>query len=142
LVKALKQVVGHDLAAKACEPVDLRGEGPFYASALRDEKGEIGAAVVFDLRATVFLGGTLMMTPEPDLQAQITARTPAEDSFEASLEVCHALANAINKVADNPRLQAEKLALLELDALPWVDEALARVDLTDSLDGRTVVLAR
>jgi hypothetical protein len=112
-----------------------------YAAAIEDDSGEQLGLVLMDLRATVFLGGTLMMQPSEQLEQQFAAAAPEQDSIAASAEICNALSGALNAAQTRYHVRTGELAKFDLARHPWVSGAVARRDLADSFGGRVAVLA-
>ena len=95
-----------------------------------------------DLRATVFLGGTLMMQPRDQLEQQFAAAKPEQDSIAASAEICNALSGAVNAAQSRYHVRTSGLSAFALDQYDWAPTPAARRDLQDSFGGLTTVLSR
>jgi hypothetical protein len=94
-----------------------------------------------DLKATVYLGGMLMMLPKAEMDLQLKTASPAPDAIAASSEICNALSGAING-AQSQHVRMGPLDKFEFKSWSWVTEPAHRRDLEDSLGGRTVVFSR
>ncbi|MFK7985290.1 MAG: hypothetical protein AB8I08_04595 [Sandaracinaceae bacterium] len=103
-------------------------DGSCYGCMLLDDDDQIVGAFVADLKATVMLGGTLMMIPDNVLEECLEAGEPTEDMLEAMSEVLNVSSRAFNDVPGNPHVRTEVLALLDLEAHPWLPNPVARTD--------------
>lgn len=113
-----------------------------YAAPLLDDGGEEVGMVLMDLRATVYLGGTLMMLPQSQLEQQVKSALPVEDSIAASAEVCNAMTGPINASQSACHVRVGPLEKFEFRSASWVAEPVARRDLEDSFGGRIAILCR
>jgi len=143
LAKCVALLIGGDVSAQqAAEELAVnRTTRDCYAAALLDDSEQTVGVIVMDLKAAVYLGGTLMMLPKSELESQLRAHTPGEDSIAASAEICNALAGAINGAQDQ-HVRVGALGKFEFKSWSWVAQPAERRDLEDSFGGRTVVLAR
>lgn len=143
LAKCVALLVGGEVTAKAGDPplAMNRTTKDCYAASILDDKDETVGMIAMDLKAAVFLGGTLMMVPRMELEQQLKSLTPAEDSIAASAEVCNALSGAINGFQDQ-HVRVGGLQKFEFKTWSWVTKADERRDLEDSFGGRTAVFAR
>jgi hypothetical protein len=142
LAKCISLLVGGDMSAKEAEPLAVnRTIRDCYASAVLDDNDQTVGLILMDLRATVYLGGTLMMLPKSELEQQLKAVSPGEDSIAASAEICNALSGAINGAQDQ-HVRVGRLEKFEFKNWSWVTEPADRRDLEDSFGGRTVVFSR
>jgi hypothetical protein len=142
LSKCISLLVAGDVTAKECEPFGVnRTTKDCYASAILDDNDQTVGLILMDCKATVYLGGTLMMLPKSELEQQLKALTPGEDSIAASAEICNALSGAING-AQGQHVRVGRLEKFEFKAWSWVTEPADRRDLEDSFGGRTVVFSR
>jgi hypothetical protein len=142
LSKCIALLVGNGVVVEAAEPLVIGPELQHcYAALLEDESGEALGLILMDLRATVFLGGSLMMQPAEQLEQQFAASTPEQDSIAASAEICNALSGAINAAQDRYHVRTCALEKLDLGHHPWATEVAARRDLGDSFGGRVAVLS-
>ena len=132
----------------AATPIDLAARpGTVRGALLLDDDGEPQGAVLADVAATVYLGGSLIMIPAGAQQDQVAADAPAEAVLDAMAEVVNILRGSINAVPGNPHVSPGPLSSLpELTAAhPWLVEPTARLDLAGPLpcgEGCLVVLAR
>lgn len=142
LGKCIALLVGNGVSVEAAEPLAV---GPdlqnCYAALIEDESGEALGLILMDLRATVFLGGSLMMQPTEQLEQQFAAATPEQDSIAASAEICNALSGAINAAQERYHVRTCPLEKLDLAQHPWATEVATRRDLGDSFGGRVAVLS-
>lgn len=142
LAKCISLLVGSDMSVKEGEPLAVnRTIRDCYAAAVLDDNDQTVGLILMDLRATVYLGGTLMMLPKSELEQQLKAVTPGEDSIAASAEICNALSGAINGAQDQ-HVRVGRLEKFEFKTWSWVTEPADRRDLEDSFGGRTVVFSR
>jgi hypothetical protein len=142
LAKCISLLVGGDMSAKEADPLAInRTSRDCYASTILDDNDQTVGLILMDLRATVYLGGTLMMLPKSELEQQLKAVTPGEDSIAASAEICNALSGAINGAQDQ-HVRVGRLEKFEFKSASWVTEPADRRDLEDSFGGRTVVFSR
>jgi hypothetical protein len=143
LAKCVALLIGGDVSAReAAEELAVnRTTRDCYAAALLDDSEQTVGVIVMDLKAAVYLGGTLMMLPKSELESQLRAHTPGEDSIAASAEICNALAGAINGAQDQ-HVRVGALGKFEFKSWSWVAQPAERRDLEDSFGGRTVVLSR
>jgi hypothetical protein len=144
MIRCLEQLIGSDVTANEI-PVPPRlpevRDTYFVASMMDDNDVEVGA-VFMDLKATVYLGGNLLMVPENELSSQVRSKRPSEDSIAASSEVCNALSGCINNVTGNPHIRTTFLLAQTEETAPWLKSARSIVVLQDSLGGKLLVAAR
>jgi hypothetical protein len=141
LGKCIALLVGNGIAVEGAEALLLSPELGCYAAVIEDESGEQLGLIVMDLRATVFLGGSLMMQPSEQLEQQFSAASPEQDSIAASAEICNALSSAINAVQTRYHVRAGELQKLNLERHAWIGSVVTRRDLSDSFGGCVSVLA-
>ena len=143
LAKCVVLLIGGDVTVHEGDPplsVNRTTKGCFAASILDDNDQTVGA-IVMDLKAAVFLGGTLMMLPRAEIEQQLKSLSPGEDSIAASAEICNALSGAINGFQDQ-HVRVGRLEKFEFKTWSWVTSTADRRDLEDSFGGRTVVFSR
>lgn len=143
LAKCVVLLIGGDVTVQEGDPplsVNRTTKGCFAASILDDNDQTVGA-IVMDLKAAVFLGGTLMMLPRAEIEQQLKSLSPGEDSIAASAEICNALSGAINGSQDQ-HVRVGRLEKFEFKTWSWVTSTADRRDLEDSFGGRTVVFSR
>jgi hypothetical protein len=142
LARCMSLLIGGDVSAHEGAPLAItRQAKDLYAAALLSDTDEVVGLIVMDLKATVFLGGTLMMLPRGELEQQLKQFSPGEDSVAASGEVCNSLSGALNE-AQNVHVRSGPLEKLDPKAWDWIAEPAHRRDVEDSFGGRTAVLAR
>jgi hypothetical protein len=143
LTKCVALLIGGDVTAKEGDPplAINRTTRECYVAGLLDDSDQTVGMILMDLRAAVFLGGTLMMLPRTEIEQQLKALSPGEDSIAASAEICNALSGAINGFQDQ-HVRVGGLQKFEFKAWSWVTEPYERRDLEDSFGGRTVVISR
>jgi hypothetical protein len=142
LSKCIALLVGNGVNVEAAEPLAVGpGLRDCYAALVEDESGEALGLIVMDLRATVFLGGSLMMQPVEQLEQQFAAASPEPDSIAASAEICNALSGALNAAQDRYHVRTCPLERLDLARHPWLSSVATRRDLGDSFGGRVSVLS-
>jgi hypothetical protein len=143
LIKCVALLVGGDVTAhEAEEPISInRTSRDCYCTAILDDHDQTVGMILMDIKATVCLGGTLMMLPKMELDQQLKTLSPGEDSIAASAEICNALSGAINGAQDQ-HVRVGALEKFEFKAWSWVAQPADRRDLQDSFGGRTVVFAK
>jgi hypothetical protein len=143
LTKCVALLIGGDVTAKEADaPLALnRTTRDCYVAGVLDDSDRVVGMILMDLKATVFLGGTLMMLPRGEIEQQLKALTPGEDSIAASAEICNALSGALNG-SQEQHVRIGSLQKFEFKAWSWVSEPYERRDLEDSFGGRTVVMSR
>jgi hypothetical protein len=143
LGRCVALLLGGDVTAKQGDPplAINRTTRDCYAASILDDSDETVGMIAMDLKATVFLGGTLMMLPRTEIEQQLKSLTPGEDSIAASAEICNALSGAINGFQDQ-HVRVGALQKFEFKAWSWVTKPDDRRDLEDSFGGRTVVFSR
>jgi hypothetical protein len=113
-----------------------------YISKLLDDDGKVVGAFLSDMKATIFLGGSLMMLPEGELKDQLRNRAPSEDVVSALSETFNTLSGIINMTSGNPHVRTTPTERFDFAKEPWTAHVRARLDLEDPTGGRTAVLAR
>lgn len=143
LAKCVVLLIGGDVSVKEGDPPFSvnRTTKDCYAASILDDNDQTVGAIVMDLKAAVFLGGTLMMLPRSEIEQQLKSLSPGEDSIAASAEICNALSGAINGSQDQ-HVRAGRLEKFEFKTWSWVTTAADRRDLEDSFGGRTVLFSR
>jgi hypothetical protein len=142
LARCISLLLGGEVSATEAPPMPVtRVTKDCHAASIVDDAGQTLAIIVMDLKATVFLGGTLMMLPKTELEQQFKAQSPGEDSIAASAEICNALSGAINGAQDI-HVRAGGLEKFEFRTCSWVTNPAERRDLEDSFGGHIVVLSR
>lgn len=142
LIRCLEQLIGSDVSAKESKAHLSEADTVLFVSTLTDPSGAVVAAILMDLRAVVYLGGTLLMIPESDLHPLVAAGAPSEDCLAASSELCGSFSSRIAQVGKNPDLNASPLGPCEGDPLSWVTGAGNKLTLEDNMGGRTTVVLR
>jgi hypothetical protein len=143
LAKCVALLIGGDVYAReADEPMAVnRTSRDCYCTPILDDRDQTVGMIMMDLKATVCLGGTLMMLPKMELDQQLKTMSPGEDSIAASAEICNALSGAINGAQDQ-HVRVGALEKFEFKAWSWVAQPADRRDLQDSFGGRTVVFSK
>lgn len=143
LAKCVVLLIGGDVSVKEGEQLLSvnRTTKDCYAASILDDHDQTVGVILMDLKAAVFLGGTLMMLPRSEIEQQLKSLSPGEDSIAASAEICNALSGAINGFQDQ-HVRAGRLEKFEFKTWSWVTTAADRRDLEDSFGGRTVLLSR
>lgn len=126
LSRILEGLLGAPVPLTEAEPLAI--DASCYGCMLLDDDDRIVGAFVADLRATVMLGGTLMMIPEGVLAESLEAGEPTEDMLEAMSEVLNVSSRAFNDVPGNPHVRTKVIAPIDLDAYPWLPNPVARTD--------------
>jgi hypothetical protein len=143
LAKCVVLLIGGDVSVKEGDPPFSvnRTTKDCYAASVLDDNDQTVGVIVMDLKAAVFLGGTLMMLPRSEIEQQLKSLSPGEDSIAASAEICNALSGSINGSQDQ-HVRAGRLEKFEFKTWSWVTTAADRRDLEDSFGGRTVLFSR
>jgi hypothetical protein len=143
LAKCVALLIGGDVSAKEGVPplAVNRTTANCYAAPILDDNDQCVGMILMDLKATVYLGGTLMMLPRSELDQQLRSFTPGEDSIAASAEICNALSGAINGF-QNQHVRVGGLEKFELEGWRWATKPADRRDLEDSFGGRTALFTR
>lgn len=142
LAKCMELLIGGELTVEETEPMAVnRTTRDCYAASLIDDTDRTIGLILMDLKATVFLGGTLMMLPRGELDQQLRSFSPGEDSIAASAEICNALTGAING-AQEQHVRASALEKFDFRRASWVTDPAHRRDLLDSFGGRSAVFSR
>lgn len=142
-IRCIEQLIGSEVTAKEVHTeFDVASGEKMYISPLIDDSERLVGAIVMDLRSTVFLGGTLLMVPEGELNTQVRTRAPSEDSVAASSEVCNALSGSLNNVPDNAHIRTKYLETLNPADYPWLRKPRVHMLLEDSLGGQVFIACR
>lgn len=141
-VRCIEQLIGGDVSAKEVDDQINFAINELYISTLVDDEGHEAGAILMDIRATVFLGGTLLMVPEDELSEQVANNKPSEDSVAASSEVCSALSGSLNNVDGNPHLRSNFMIALDIAKHAWLESPKSLTYLADSFGGRVIVALR
>lgn len=143
LARCIAMLIGNNVSAEEASPFTInKMTRDCYAASLLDDGGEHVGLIVMDIKATIFLGGTLMMLPQSQLEQQVKLAAPEEDSIAASAEVCNALAGPINACQPHRHVRVGAFEKLDFKSFTWASEPAQRCDLIDSFGGRIAVLAR
>lgn len=142
LIRCLEQLIGSDVSAAESKAHLAPNESALYASILSDASGAVVAAILMDLRAVVYLGGTLLMIPESELGPLVTNGAPSEDCLAASSELCGSFSTRIASAGKNPNLEAAPLAPLSGAQLSWANSGSNQLTLQDNMGGRTTIVLR
>ena len=148
--KSLGVLLGTDLAFDAGEPVDLSGiSDGAYVSYLTDDVGAVVGAILADLPAALYLGGTLIMLPEGSLSEQLRSGEASEAALDGLSEVFNTLRSAVNHIPGNPHVCASTVIPLgestASDEGEWLGAASERMDMVAELplgEGRLTFLVR
>jgi hypothetical protein len=142
LVRCIEQLIGGDVTAKETpKSFDVADERLFVSLLFNEANTSVGA-VVMDVKATVYLGGTLLMVPEDELASQTKSGKPSEDSLAASSEVCSTLSSSINQLSGNAQVRSNFMELLDIAKHPWLTAPSSALYLQDSFGGKLLVAAR
>ncbi len=142
-IRCIEQLIGSEVTAKEISAeFDVTSSEKVYMSQLVDDSDRLIGAVIMDLKATVFLGGTLLMVPEGELNTQVRTRAPSEDSVAASSEVCNALSGSLNNVPENAHVRTKYLEPLDGTEFPWLKNPRVHMLLEDSFGGRVFIACR
>jgi len=135
-------LVGGDASAKEAAPLAVnRLNKTCYATAILDDLDRTVGLILMDMKATVYLGGTMMMLPKPELDQQVKASSPGEDSIAASAEICNALSGEING-AQGQHVRIGAFEKFDVKQCSWLTAPAGRRDLEDGFGGRTIVFSR
>jgi hypothetical protein len=116
-----------------------------YLSKLIDDDGATVGALVADIPAVVYLGGTMLMVPEASQETMIKTKKVEEEVIDALAEVFNSMCSLINKIEANAHVRSTPASSFR-DAEeedPWLAQPGARTDLIlgDSR-GRLIMLLR
>jgi len=142
--RCLKQLIGDQITYKE-EPKAKQGKinlasADIWASTLLDDEDFVIGAILIDRKASIMLGGTMLMMPEGAIKGETE---PSEDMISASSEVVNVLSSAINNVPNNPHVRTTFLKpIKEHDDLAWLPRAVSRTDVSSSLGGQVLILGR
>jgi hypothetical protein len=142
LIRCLEQLIGSDVSAKESDSHLSDRDPNLYVSSLSDSSGAVVAAVLMNLPAVVYLGGTLLMIPESELGPLVSSGTPSEDCLAASSELCGSFSSRIAAAGENPDLDATPLAPHDHSDVAWIANASGSLTLQDNLGGRTTIVLR
>ncbi|MEY4548914.1 MAG: hypothetical protein RL685_5109 [Pseudomonadota bacterium] len=143
LAKCIALLIGNNVSAEEASPFTInKMTRDCYAAPLQDDRGEHVGLIVMDMKATIYLGGTLMMLPQSQLEQQVKLAAPEEDSIAASAEVCNALAGPINACQPHRHVRVGAFEKFEFKSFSWTSEPALRCDLADSFGGRIAILTR
>jgi hypothetical protein len=143
LARCIAMLIGNNVSAEAASPFVInKMTRDCYAASLLDDAGEHVGLILMDIKATIYLGGTLMMLPQSQLEQQVKLAAPEEDSIAASAEVCNALAGPINACQPHRHVRVGAFEKFEFKSFTWAAEPAQRCDLLDSFGGRIAVLTR
>ncbi len=139
--KALATLIGEEMPLRedSASP-DVR-EGVFYMTELLGDDDEVIGAMVADLAATVFQGGTLMMLGPEAIQEMARDKDPSEDVVETMKEVLNVQSRCFNEVKDNPHIRIGEFRLVE-PSDDWLWAPAHRLTFVDSFGGRTLLLSK
>jgi hypothetical protein len=142
-IRCIEQLIGSGVTAQEVEgSFNADGVDKMYIAQLVDDHERLIGGIIMDLRATVFLGGTLLMVPEEELDTQVRNQAPSEDSMAASSEVCNALAASLNNVPENAQVRTKYLEVFHASEHTWVRRARVQMHLEDSFGGHVYVVCR
>ncbi len=144
LVRCIEQLIGGDATAKeSAGTFNITASSRhIFMSTLVDDEDHVVGAVAMDLKATVYLGGTLLMVPDGELIDQVKRQAPSEDSIAASSEVCNSLSGSVNNLPENIHVRTNFLEPLNFAEQSWVAKPRSRVVLEDSFGGHIALLAK
>lgn len=138
----VKQLVAGDLQVKEATTGTVSfTDAKLYASTLVDKDGQVIGAMIADLRATVFVGGGMILLPQDALEEQVAAGEASADALDAMSEVFNTLASSLNSIEGNPHIRTTPAEPLEVEALPWINDPAGRKDYEDSFGGHLVLLS-
>lgn len=113
-----------------------------YASTLLDDNDEVIGAMITDLKATIYLGGGLLMMPDDILREQIKEGKPEEDVLESMSEVFNTLSSLINDIPNNPHIKVTPAKLLDASEYSWMESPLNRFDAQEEHGGIFTMLSK
>jgi hypothetical protein len=106
-----------------------------YAATLLSDDDQVQGAIIADLAATVYLGGSLMMLPPGALTEQVRTRKVSEEVADAISEVFNNLTGSLNDIPKNPHLRSSSAEIFDLksEAFAWLASAAQRQDFVCSV---------
>ena len=113
----------------------------FLCRITNDTEEELGALFA-DVRATLYLGGKLMMFPDTEVQKLVDDAAPTEDSVDAMGEVCSMLSKSFKEVPGNPEIVVKSMEKPAFGAVTWQKSAREQVHLETPMGGRLILLAK
>ncbi|MEI9937575.1 MAG: hypothetical protein WDO69_10185 [Pseudomonadota bacterium] len=140
----LSALLGRKIGVREKHPVTFppKQVGPCWLSRLVDNEGNEVGAIVTDLAATIGLGGTLMMFPAEQLEAQRKEGAPTEEVISAMDEVANNLSATINQQPEGLHVRVKSLEPFTLDTLDWSGRPALASEQELSEMGRLFLLVR
>jgi hypothetical protein len=141
----LKQLCGQEVPLKEMKQVPedwFLTPTRYSASWLVDDQGVEVGAMLCDVEAVARLGGTLLMLPQSEIDAQATTESPTEDVISAASEICNNLSGPLNKLPGNMHVRSTSLEKLD-DLMPeWLRTPRAHFTCAHPGGGVLMMLSR
>jgi len=101
-----------------------------YVTWLKGADGQVEGAIFSDLAASLYLGGELLMMPQPALQEMMAACEASDAVLDALGEVFNNVRALLNRIEMNPHVTPTDPVIYEApDPDSWVLKPSRRVDL-------------
>jgi len=151
VTRILEMCIGTSPVLKQVEePFDLASPPPgTYVSWLKDDTDEVRGAILADLPAVTFLGGTMIMVPVGGQEDQVKAGAASEAIVDSMAEINNMLRGLFNRLQENDHVSPEPMVLYEAPGADgpnaWVLCPGERVDMAGTFafgDGRLTILSR
>ena len=145
VVKTLAQLSGQQVGLKEMKDAGaglLEPEARFLASWLVDDQNEEIGAIICDVEVAVRLGGALLMLSRSEIDAQVSAGEPSDESKLSMSEICNNLSGPLNEVPGNPHVRAQPLVSLADRVPDWVRTPRSRLICVHPGGGQLVLVGR
>lgn len=130
-----KKIEMKPVAAGKSPKINALSKG-WHASKLNDDQGQVLGALMTDLSATIFFGGSLMMMPPGGLEDMKDEGKASEEVIDATGEVFNNITTLLNQIEGNPHLRVT--ATTPIDAklfnaeFSWIAKATSKLELSSS----------
>ena len=145
LVKTLAQLSGQQVALKEMKDAgagSLEPAGRFLASWLVDDQNEEVGGILCDAETAVRLGGALLMLSRSEIDAQVSAGEPSDESKLSMSEICNNLSGPLNEIPGNMHVRAQPLVSLAERVPDWVKAPRHRLVCVHPGGGVLVLIGR
>ncbi len=140
--KALASLLGEEIPLDDEEgPFPVKKE-PYYFTELIDDEDKVLGAILVDLKAVIYQGGTLMMLGENALKSMLKDQDPSEDVIEAMKEIVNVQSRCFNDIKGNPHLRIREFRQVESGDDDWLMGSAHRAGLVDGFGGCTILLSK
>jgi len=114
----------------------------YFVSRVSDDEGKVVGLLLADLKATIYLGGGLMMVPQSSMAEQVRAGKASEEVVDALSEIFNNVCALINKIKNNTHVRASTAEPFDPTSESWISSPSARRDMEDSYGGRMIMVIR